>query len=103
MLTALNMEEKYHQCGYCGEVAMYEMVKAGETSYICGECVQKMLDDVQEDKEVYKTLSEAKEILAGLFDRGIVDADVYSQGVDALRLAMAQLDERVIQPKDPTF
>lgn len=96
-------EREYHECAYCGEGAAYEMAKVGEVSYICSECVQKMLDDMEEDKAQYTALSEAKEVLAGLFDRGIIDADTYSQGADALRLAMARLDERVIQPKDPNF
>ena len=102
MLTALNME-RYHQCDYCGEVAMYEMVKAGKTSYICPECVQKMLDDVQEGKEQYAVLSEAKELLAELFDGDIIGWDTYARGVDALRAAMALLDEKEIQPRDPNF
>lgn len=96
-------EREYHECAYCGEGADYEMAKLGEVSYICSECVQKMLDDMEEDKAQYTALSEAKEVLAGLFDRGIIDADTYSQGADALRLAMARLDERLIQPKDPNF
>lgn len=96
-------EREYHECAYCGEGADYEMAKLGEVSYICSECVQKMLDDMEEDKAQYTALSKAKEALAGLFDRGIIDADTYSQGADALRLAMARLDERLIQPKDPNF
>ena len=96
-------EREYHECAYCGEGASYEMAKIGEVSYICSECVQKMLDDMEEDRAHYTALSEAKETLAGLFDRGIIDADTYSQGADALRLAMARLDERVIQLKDPNF
>ena len=96
-------EREYHECAYCGEGASYEMAKIGEVSYICSECVQKMLDDLEGDKAEYAALSEAKETLAGLFDRGIIDADTYSQGADALRLAMARLDERVIQLKDPNF
>lgn len=96
-------EREYHECAYCGEGADYEMAKLGEVSYICSECVQKMLDDMEEDKAQYTALSKAKEALAGLFDRGIIDADTYSQGADALRLAMARLDERVIQLKDPNF
>ena len=96
-------EREYHECAYCGVGADYEMAKLGEVSYICSECVQKMLDDMEEDKAQYTALSKAKEALAGLFDRGIIDADTYSQGADALRLAMARLDERLIQPKDPNF
>ena len=96
-------EREYHECAYCGEGASYEMAKIGEVSYICSECVQKMLDDLEGDKAEYAALSEAKETLSGLFDRGIIDADTYSQGADALRLAMARLDERVIQPRDPNF
>lgn len=96
-------EREYHKCSYCGEGADYEMARVGEVSYICSECVQKLLDDMEEDKAQYTALSEAKETLAGLFDRGIIDADTYSQGADALRLAMARLDERLIQPKDPNF
>lgn len=96
-------EREYHECAYCGEGADYEMAKLGEVSYICSECVQKMLDDMEGDKAQYAALSKANETLAGLFDRGIIDADTYSQGADALRLAMARLDERVIQLKDPNF
>lgn len=96
-------EREYHECAYCGEGASYEMARVGEVSYICSECVQKILDDLEGDKAEYTALSEAKETLAGLFDRGIIDADTYSQGADALRLAMARLDERVIQPRDPNF
>ena len=96
-------ERESHECAYCGEGASYEMARVGEVSYICSECVQKLLDDMEEDKSQYTALSEAKETLAGLFDRGIIDADTYSQGADALRLAMARLDERVIQLKDPNF
>lgn len=96
-------EREYHECAYCGEGADYEMARVGEVSYICSECVRKILDDMEEDKAQYTALSEAKEVLAGLFDRGIIDADTYSQGADALRLAMARLDERVIQPRDPNF
>lgn len=96
-------EREYHECAYCGEGAGYEMARVGEVSYICSECVQKILDDLEGDKAEYAALSEAKEVLAGLFDRGIIDADTYSQGADALRLAMARLDERLIQPKDPNF
>lgn len=102
MLRKLD-EREYHECAYCGEGADYEMAKVGEVSYICSECVQKMLDDLEGDRAEYAALSDAKEVLAGLFDRGIIDADIYAQGADALRLAMARLDERVIQLKDPTF
>lgn len=96
-------EREYHECAYCGEGASYEMARVGEVSYICSECVQKILDDLEGDRAEYAALSDAKEVLAGLFDRGIIDADAYSQGADALRLAMARLDERVIQLKDPNF
>lgn len=96
-------EREYHECAYCGEGADYEMAKVGEVSYICSECVKKMLDDLVGARAEYAALSDAKEVLAGLFDRGIIDADIYVRGADALRLAMARLDERVIQLKDPNF
>lgn len=102
MLRKLD-EREYHECAYCGEGADYEMAKVGEVSYICGECVQKMLDDLVRSRAEYAALSDAKEVLAGLFDRSIIDADIYVRGADALRLAMARLDERVIQLKDPNF